>query len=196
VRNVSGRGRWSKLAEWLSADVSKRLRECMMSGVTVPPLAVAVYFASGTVGNKSIASFQACTRHVRLRRQHFISTVRDGVCGDQSRISSRVSLRQRRRSCWDRWQRGESLKAIGRAFSKPSHLFISNWLRTVGFVLRHGVARDWHDALGARGDLQRIAAAQSARSMARLLGRSPSTVSRELNRMAAMIATEQRWRMR
>ena len=24
VRNVSGRRRWSKLAEWLSADVSKR----------------------------------------------------------------------------------------------------------------------------------------------------------------------------
>ena len=24
VRNVSGRGRWSKLAKWLSADVSKR----------------------------------------------------------------------------------------------------------------------------------------------------------------------------
>jgi exodeoxyribonuclease V alpha subunit len=36
VRNVSGRRRWSKLAEWLSAGL-EALRECMMSGVTVPP---------------------------------------------------------------------------------------------------------------------------------------------------------------
>ena len=27
---------------------------------------------------------------------------------------------------WDRWQRGDSLKAIGRAFGKPSSLFIAN----------------------------------------------------------------------
>ena len=39
------------------------------------------------------------------------------------------------------------------------------------------------DAVGARGDIERhIAGHQSARSMARLLGRSPSTVSRELSR--------------
>ena len=37
---------------------------------------------------------------------------------------------------WDRWQRGESLKAIGRAFSKPSSSFISSWLRTEGFDTR------------------------------------------------------------
>jgi IS30 family transposase len=40
------------------------LRECMMSGVTVPPWRSRVYLASGKVGNKSIASFQACTTHV------------------------------------------------------------------------------------------------------------------------------------
>ena len=45
---------------------------------------------------------------------------------------------------WDRWQRGESLKAIGRAFGKPSSSIISSWHRTRGFVLRHGAARGWH----------------------------------------------------
>jgi hypothetical protein len=55
VRNVSGRRRWSKLAEWLSADVSN-----MMSGVTVPAMAVAGLFGEQEVRNKSIASFQAC----------------------------------------------------------------------------------------------------------------------------------------
>ena len=45
---------------------------------------------------------------------------------------------------WDRWQRGESLKAIGRAFGKPSSSIYYRWPRTVGFVLHHGVARGWH----------------------------------------------------
>ena len=38
----------------------------MMSGVTEPPLRSWFYLASSTVRNKSIASFQACTRHVRI----------------------------------------------------------------------------------------------------------------------------------
>src|SRR5664280_2735230 len=45
---------------------------------------------------------------------------------------------------WDCWQRGESLKAIGRAFGSRHHLFITRWPRTAGFGLRHGVARGWH----------------------------------------------------
>ncbi len=45
---------------------------------------------------------------------------------------------------WDRWQRGESLKAIGRAFGKPSScLFISRLHRTGAFVLQRGIARGW-----------------------------------------------------
>src|ERR1035437_3703539 len=77
---------------------------------------------------------------------------------------------------WDRWQRGESLKAIGRAFGKPSSSIYCQ-------VAPHGG----------------IAAHQSARSMARLLGRSPSTVSRELSRNGgydryrAALADETAW---
>jgi UvrD-like helicase C-terminal domain len=44
------------------------LRECMMSGITVPPWRSRVYFGEQEVRNKSIASFQACTRHVRYTR--------------------------------------------------------------------------------------------------------------------------------
>jgi len=44
---------------------------------------------------------------------------------------------------WDRWQRGESLKAIGRAFGKPSSSIYFRCHRTVGFVLPLGVARGW-----------------------------------------------------
>jgi hypothetical protein len=84
---------------------------------------------------------------------------------------------------WDRWQRGESLKAIGRAFGKPSSSIYNQ-------VVPHGGIRPASRrrsrlalTLLEREEISRgIAVHQSARSMARLLGRSASTVSRELNR--------------
>ena len=45
---------------------------------------------------------------------------------------------------WDRWKRGESLKAIGRAFGKQSSSIYFWWLRMVGFALPSGVAPGWH----------------------------------------------------
>jgi IS30 family transposase len=84
---------------------------------------------------------------------------------------------------WDRWQRGESLKGIGRAFGKPSS--------SIYFQLSpHGEIRPAPRrrsrlalSLIERETISRgLAADQSARSMARLLGRSPSTVSREIKR--------------
>ena len=98
---------------------------------------------------------------------------------------------------WDRWQRGESLKAIGRAFSKPSSSIYFQLAPHGG--IRPAPRRRSRLALtlSEREEISRgIAAAQSARSMARLLGRSPSTVSESSAGMAAMIDTEQRWRMR
>ena len=82
---------------------------------------------------------------------------------------------------WDRWQRGEQLKAIGRAFGKSS---IYNQVAPHGGI-RPAPRRRSRLALTLpeREEISRgIAAHQSARSMARLLGRSPSTVSRELSR--------------
>jgi IS30 family transposase len=84
---------------------------------------------------------------------------------------------------WDRWQRGESLKAIGRAFGKPSSSIYFQ-------VAPHGGIRPAPRrrsrlalTLSEREEISRgIAAHRSARSMARLLGHSPSTVSREIGR--------------
>ena len=101
---------------------------------------------------------------------------------------------------WDRWQRGESLKAIGRAFSKPSSSIYFQLAPHGG--IRPAARRRSRLALtlSEREEIsRRIAAAQSARSMARLLGRSPSTVSRELNRNGgydryrAALADEMAW---
>jgi IS30 family transposase len=84
---------------------------------------------------------------------------------------------------WDRWQGGQSLKAIGRAFGKPSSSIYFQ-------VAPHGGIRPARRrrsrralSLSEREEISRgIAAARSLRSMARLLGRAPSTVSREIKR--------------
>ena len=84
---------------------------------------------------------------------------------------------------WDRWQRGESLKAIGRAFGKPSSS-IYNQVAPHGGI-RPAARRRSRLALtlSEREEISRgVAVHQSARSMARLLGRSASTVSREISR--------------
>jgi IS30 family transposase len=84
---------------------------------------------------------------------------------------------------WDRWQRGESLKAIGRAFGKPSSSIYC-------LVSPHGGIRPAERrrsrlalTLSEREEISRgIVAQRSIRSMAHNLARAPSTVSREIRR--------------
>src|SRR6516165_7832786 len=80
---------------------------------------------------------------------------------------------------WDRWQRGESLKAIGRAFGKPSSSIYFQLAPHGG--IRPAPRRRSRLALtlAEREEISRgIAGARSMRSMARLLGHAPS--SREI----------------
>jgi len=84
---------------------------------------------------------------------------------------------------WDRWAGGESLKAIGRAFGKPSSSI--HFLVAPCGGIRPAPRRRSNLALtlAEREEISRgLAAEQSARSLARLLGRAPSTVSREIRR--------------
>ena len=101
---------------------------------------------------------------------------------------------------WDRWQRGESLKAIGRAFGKPSSSIYFQVAPHGG--IRPAARRRSRLALtlSEREEISRgITARQSARSMARMLGHSPSTVSREISRNGgddryrAALADEKAW---
>ena len=101
---------------------------------------------------------------------------------------------------WDRWKRGESLKAIGRAFGKESSSIYF-------LVAPHGGIRPAERrrsklalTLAEREVISRgVTAHQSARSIAKSLGRSPSTVSREMNRNGgydryrATVADENAW---
>jgi hypothetical protein len=60
-----------------------------------------------------------------------------------------------RTELWDRWQRGESLKAIGRALVSRHRRFISRWLR-MGHSSRSATSLEAGiDALGTRGDIER-----------------------------------------
>ena len=101
---------------------------------------------------------------------------------------------------WDRWQRGESLKAIGRVFGKPSSSIFFQLAPYGG--IRPAPRRRSRLALtlSEREEISRgIVAQQSIRSMASLLGRPASTVSREVRRNGgydqyrATLADERAW---
>ena len=84
---------------------------------------------------------------------------------------------------WERWQKGEGLKSIGRAFGKSSSSIYSH-LSPYGGI-RPPPRRRSRLALtlSDREEISRgLVAEQSIRSIAAPLGRSPSTVSREIAR--------------
>jgi UvrD-like helicase C-terminal domain len=60
VRNVSGRRALVEAGGMIEHGSLEALRECMMSGLSVPAWRSRVDLASGKVENKSIASCQAC----------------------------------------------------------------------------------------------------------------------------------------
>jgi IS30 family transposase len=84
---------------------------------------------------------------------------------------------------WDRWQKGESLHAIAGLFDR-GHSSIQ------GIIAAAGGVRPWNRrrskqalTLSEREEISRgIVAGQTIRSISALLGRAPSTVSREINR--------------
>ena len=84
---------------------------------------------------------------------------------------------------WDRWQRGEGLKLIGRVFERSSGAIFEH-LKPHGGI-RPGPRRRSRRvlSLAEREEISRgVAAGASLRSIAAQLHRAPSTVSRELRR--------------
>jgi IS30 family transposase len=84
---------------------------------------------------------------------------------------------------WDRWQRGESLKAIGRVFDRPSSSIFGQLSPTGGIRPPPRKRSRLALTLSEREEISRgIASNLSLRTIAEQLGRSPSTISRELKR--------------
>ncbi len=84
---------------------------------------------------------------------------------------------------WDRWQKGDSLHAIAKLFDR-SHGSIAGILSRTGGIRPAQRKRSQRAlTLAEREEISRgVIAGQSLRTIAALLGRAPSTVSREINR--------------
>src|SRR6266478_1298053 len=145
----------------------------------------------------------ACSSKERRRSQPVDATLyleREMECGLMVHRFHRGFTAAEKTELWDRWKRGESLKAIGRAFGKQSSSIY--FLVAPHGGIRPGERRRSRLALtlAEREVISRgVTAHRSARSIAKLLGRSPSTVSREMSRNGgcdryrAALADENAW---
>ena len=84
---------------------------------------------------------------------------------------------------WDRWQKGDSLHDIGRLFDRGHGSIAGILSRAGGIRPRQRTRSSLSLTLAEREDISRgISAGLSMRAIAAQMGRSPSTVSREINR--------------
>jgi len=84
---------------------------------------------------------------------------------------------------WDCWQRGVSIKSIGRLFDRPSSSIFGLLSPTGGIRPPSRKRSRLSLALSEREEISRgIASGLSLRAIASKLGRSPSTISREIRR--------------
>jgi IS30 family transposase len=84
---------------------------------------------------------------------------------------------------WERWRKGDSLQQIAQQFDR-NHSSVQGILaQTGGIQPAHRCRSKWALTLAEREEISRsVAAGQSLRSIATRLGRSPSTISREIQR--------------
>ena len=90
---------------------------------------------------------------------------------------------EQRNLMWDRWQKGDSMHAIARLFDR-GHSSVQGILSETGGIRPAQRTRSRLTlTLAEREEISRgVVAGQSFRSMAALLGRAPSTISREIRR--------------
>lgn len=88
-----------------------------------------------------------------------------------------------RAEIWDRWQRGESMSSIGRLFDRQSSSVFSVISPTGGIRPPDRKRNSRALSQSEREEISRgLSIQQSLRSIARHLGRAPSTISREVRR--------------
>ena len=94
-----------------------------------------------------------------------------------------------RAEIWDRWQRGESLRAIGRVFDRPSSSIFNQLSPTGGIRPPDRRRSRLALTLTEREEISRgIASDLSIRAIAIKLGRSASSISREIKRNGSAVS--------
>jgi len=90
---------------------------------------------------------------------------------------------EQRNLMWDRWQKGDSMRVIAGLFDR-GHSSVQRILSAAGGIRPRQRSRSRLAlTLSEREEISRgVSSGQSIRSIAILLGRAPSTVSREINR--------------
>nr|WP_197519753.1 helix-turn-helix domain-containing protein [Pseudonocardia sp. HH130630-07] len=106
-----------------------------------------------------------------------------------------------RRELWVRWGRGESISEIGRAIARPPGSVFTVLKGAGGYVPAPRRRREGSLTLVEREEVSRgLAREESMRSIAARLGRSPSTIGREIGRYKgprqyrAVDADDRAWR--
>ena len=90
---------------------------------------------------------------------------------------------EQKKEMWDRWQKGDSLKDIGRVFGRPSSSIYSILSPTGGIRPLDRKRSQKSLSLVEREEISRgLVGGLSIRVIASKLGRSPSTISREIKR--------------
>ncbi|WP_313335501.1 IS30 family transposase [Sphingobium yanoikuyae] len=88
-----------------------------------------------------------------------------------------------RAEIWDRWQRGETMSSIGRRFDRASSSVFSVISPTGGIRPADRTRGSRALSLAEREEISRgLSVSEPLRAIARRLGRSPSTISREVRR--------------
>ena len=89
----------------------------------------------------------------------------------------------RKRELWERWHSGESISEISRAMGKPPGSVYTILRARGGVYAPPRRRRDGHLRLEEREEISRgVARGDSLRTIAKRLGRAPSTISREVKR--------------
>src|SRR5215203_147825 len=106
----------------------------------------------------------------------------------------------RKQELWERWKAGESIRDISRALKKPPGSIHGMLKATGGIAPPQRCRPKWMLSLAEREEISRgLASGDSMRAIAARLGRSASTVSREVERndgrgsYRALKADERAW---
>jgi IS30 family transposase len=108
---------------------------------------------------------------------------------------------QESRELWDRWKKGQTLTEISAALGRVNKTTVYGVLqRSGGVAPRQRTRAGHHLSASEREEISRgLVAGQSVRALANQLGRSPSTISREIQRNGgrdayrAQAAEERAW---